>query len=429
MKTAVPDVVVIGGGVIGLSTALELQGRGLAVTVIERDPDGHSASIGNAGAFAFSDVEPLAAPGIMRRAPGWLLDPLGPLSIPPAYALRIAPWMLRFWRASWRDRHAGAVQAQAALMAHSQTALERLVTATDAGPLLRREGQLQLYDNAASFRASLNGWENRRAHDITFELIEDNPARIAELQPGLDARFRFAAFTPDWFNVTDPGQWHAHLRDCFLARGGQFRRANARALRPSLDHVDVETDGTPIRAGNVVLAAGAWSHHLARTMGERLPLETERGYNTTLPDPRFKQKTHLSFADHGFVVTKVGQGIRVGGAVELGGLHLPPNYRRADVLLDKAKAFLPGLNAQGGTQWMGFRPSMPDSLPVIGRSITAARVIHAFGHGHLGLTQSAGTATLVADLVTGVRPAIALAPYRPDRFAFARFGKPHLGKH
>lgn len=423
MKIAVPDVLVIGGGVIGLTTALELQGRGLAVTVIERDPDGHSASTGNAGAFAFSDVEPLAAPGIMRRAPGWLLDPLGPLSIPPAYALRIAPWMLRFWRASWRDRHAGAVQAQAALMAHSQSALERLVAASGAEPLLRREGQLQLYDSAASFRASLPGWESRRAQGIAFELINDNPARIAEVQPGLDARFRFAAFTPDWFNVTDPGQWHAHLRDSFAARGGQFLRTQARALRPSLDYVDVETDDAPIRAGHVVVAAGAWSHHLARSMGERLPLETERGYNTTLPDPRFNQQTHLSFADHGFVVTKVGQAIRVGGAVELGGLHLPPNYRRADVLLEKARTYLPGLNAQGGTKWMGFRPSMPDSLPVIGHSITADRVIHAFGHGHLGLTQSAGTAALVADLVTGARPAIALAPYRPDRFAFTRHAK------
>lgn len=415
-----PDVLVIGGGVIGLSTALDLLGCGLSVTVVERDPDGQSASKGNAGAFAFSDVEPLAAPGIMRRAPGWLLDPLGPLSIPPAYTLRIAPWMIRFWRASWRDRHAAALRAQAALMAHSHAALERLVAHTGAEPLLRREGQLQLYDSAASFRASLPGWENRRTHGISFELIQDDPTRISELQPGLDERFRFAAFTPDWFNVTAPAQWHAHLRDCVLARGGQLLRTEVRALRPHPDHVELDTDGAPIRAGRVVLAAGAWSHHLTRSMGERLPLETERGYNTTLPDPRITPETHLSFADHGFVVTKVGNGIRVGGAVELGGLHLPPNYRRAEVLLDKARAFLPGLNAQGGTQWMGFRPSMPDSLPVIGQSVTAGRVIHAFGHGHLGLTQSAGTAELVADLVTDKTPAIDLAPYRPDRFAFLR---------
>lgn len=415
----VRDALAIGGGVIGLSAALQLQSRGLTVTLVERDPHGHGASKGNAGAFAFSDVEPLAAPGIMRRAPKWLLDPLGPLSIPPGYALRIAPWMLRFWRASWRDRHTAALRAQAALMAQSRAALERLVLATGAQSLLRREGQLQLYDDAARFRASMPGWRQRRAHDIAFELIEDAPARIAELQPGLDARFRFAAHTPDWVNVTDPTLWHSHLLDSFLVRGGQVLRAEAQALTPARDHVAVQTDVGPMRAGHVVLAAGAWSHHLARSLGERLPLETERGYNTTLPDPRFDLRTHLSFADHGFVVTKVGDDIRVGGAVELGGLHLPPDYRRAKVLLDKAQSFISGLNTKGGTQWMGFRPSMPDSLPVIGRSRASDRIVHAFGHGHLGLTQSAGTAELVADLVTAQTPELDLTPYRPDRFAFA----------
>lgn len=420
MTTTPPDVLVIGGGVLGLSTALEMQRRGMAVTVIERDPDGQSASKGNAGAFAFSDIEPLAAPGIMRRAPKWLFDPLGPLSIPSAYALQIAPWLLRFWRASWRDRHSAAIRAQAALMEYSRAALEQLVAETGAEPILRREGQLQLYNNADSFHASLPGWQFRSTHGIAFQLIENAPAQIAEIQPGLDRQFRFAAYTPDWFNVTDPAQWHAHLLDCLKTRGGQFVKAQARMLRPAPDHVAVDTDGVSLQAGYVVLAAGAWSHHLARSMGERLPLETERGYNTTLPDPRFDQKTHLSFTDHGFVVTKVGHCIRVGGAVELGGLNLPPDYRRAEALMNKAQTFLRGLNIEGGTQWMGFRPSMPDSLPVIGKSVRSSRVIHAFGHGHLGLTQSAGTAKLVADLATNVAPRISLIPFRPDRFGFAR---------
>ncbi|MCC5987929.1 MAG: FAD-dependent oxidoreductase [Pararhodobacter sp.] len=419
MNASQPDILVIGGGVIGLSAALELQRRGLAVQVIEREPEGLGASKGNAGAFAFSEVEPLAAPGIMKRAPKWLLDPLGPLSIPPAYALSIAPWMLRFWRASWRDRHAASVRAQAALMALSKSALEALVADIGAEALLRREGQLQLYDSAASFRASQPGWAARREHGIPFELIENAPARIAELQPGLDGRFRFAAYTPDWFNVTDPAEWLAHLRTQFTERGGKLVLAEARALAPADDHVQVATDKAPLRAGHVVLATGAWSKQLARSLSERPPLETERGYNTTLPDPRFDQKTHLSFPDHGFVASRIGQGIRVGGAVELGGLNLPPNWRRAEALLKKAMAFMPGLNPKGGKQWMGFRPSMPDTLPVIGRSRASTRVIHAFGHGHLGLTQAAGTALLVADMVTGAPPAIDLAPYRVDRFAFA----------
>jgi D-amino-acid dehydrogenase len=166
----------------------------------------------------------------------------------------------------------------------------------------------------------------------------------------------------------------------------------------------------------VVLAAGAQSGALLGPLGVKLPLETERGYNTTLPDGAFDLRTHVSFAAHGFVVTRIGDGVRVGGAVELGGLNLPPNMKRAEALLAKAKDFLPDLDTEGGTQWMGFRPSMPDSLPVIGAAPGHPGLMLAFGHGHLGLTQSAGTAELAADLIAGRTPSIDPAPYRPGRF-------------
>jgi D-amino-acid dehydrogenase len=164
------------------------------------------------------------------------------------------------------------------------------------------------------------------------------------------------------------------------------------------------------------VACGAWSHHLARTLGERIPLETERGYNTTLPPGAFDLQRQLTFPGHGFVLTPIAGGVRVGGAVELAGLRAPPNYQRAAVLLAKAKRFLPGLHTGGGTPWMGFRPSLPDSLPAIGPSPTDARITHAFGHGHLGLTQSAATAEIVAALVAGHAPPLDLPPFNPARF-------------
>jgi D-amino-acid dehydrogenase len=165
-----------------------------------------------------------------------------------------------------------------------------------------------------------------------------------------------------------------------------------------------------------VLAAGAHSHYLARGLGDRIPLETERGYNTTLPADAFDIRTQVTFGGHGFVVTRLTSGIRVGGAVELGGLSLPPNFRRAEAMLKKAQGFLPGLKTSGGTQWMGFRPSLPDTLPAIGPSRATPRVTYAFGHGHLGLTQSTATARLVADLVTGAPPPIDISPFSPQRF-------------
>lgn len=410
-----PQVVVIGAGVIGITTALELQRRGHSVLVVDRKGVAAETSAGNAGAFAFSEVEPLATPGIMRKAPMWLLDPLGPLSIPPAYALQIAPWMYRFWRASRSGRYKDALSAQAGLMELSRQALERLVPFVKAEPLLQRDGQMQLYESDAEFRASLPTWDLRREHGVEFELLK-SPAAIAEKQPGLSARFTHAGFTPNWLNTTDSKKWVDHLAQVFCHRGGQIERRDVRALAPLENGVRITFSNGSLEVSKAVIAAGAWSHHIARTLGDSIPLETERGYNTTLPEGAFDLRTHLTFSRHGFVASRINGGVRVGGAVELGGLTLPPNFKRADTLLKRATEFMPGLKTEGGTQWMGFRPSMPDSLPVIGASPNALSVIYAFGHGHLGLTQSAGTAELVGAMIDAVETPISLVPYSATRF-------------
>jgi len=408
-----PEVIVVGAGVIGLSAALAAQARGLKVRVIDREGPAAGASAGNAGAFAFTDIFPLASPRIIRQAPKWLLDPLGPLTVPPRYAARIAPWMLRFWRASWPARVRASTVAQTALMDHSKASLEVLLEREGLAGMLRRDGQLQVYEGEAAWRASLPLWEVRREHGIHFRHLEGQG--IAEIQPGLSPRLTHATFTPGWYSISNPRDYTLALAERVRARGGEIVVAEARSLVPG----GVETTAGRM-AGRVVLAAGAFSHRLARTAGVRIPLETERGYNTTLPPDAFDLRVHVTFEGHGFVVSKLTSGLRVGGAVELGGLDLPPNYARADAMLTKAARFLPGLRTEGGRQWMGFRPSLPDSLPAIGPLPGRPDVICAFGHGHLGLTQSAGTAELVADLLTGQAPGINLQPFSPARFGRSR---------
>ncbi|MDR0810614.1 MAG: FAD-binding oxidoreductase [Gemmobacter sp.] len=409
-----PDVIVIGAGVVGLSAALALQARGLSVMVLDREGPAAGASAGNAGAFAFTDILPLASPGILRKAPKWLLDPLGPLSVPPAYALRIAPWMLRFWRACAPARVAHSTVAQTTLMDLSKTELELFLAATGTMSMLRKEGNLQVYESQAEFNASLPGWRLRAAHGIEFHHM--TAAEMAGLQPGLSPRFTHGTFTPGWYSIADPNLYTMALAERFRTNGGRIEIAEVTVLHPVEGGVEVQTATTTRHAGRVVVAAGAFSHRIARTLGERIPLETERGYNTTLPGDAFDLRTQITFGGHGFVVTRLSTGIRVGGAVELGGLNLPPNYKRSEAMLKKTQSFLPGLRAEGGVQWMGFRPSLPDSLPAIGAARATARVIYAFGHGHLGLTQSAGTARLVADLVTGRAAALDLTPFSPQRF-------------
>lgn len=414
------DTLVIGAGIIGVATALRLQREGRDVWLIDRERVAAQASRGNAGALAFSDILPLASPGILRHAAHWLLDPLGPLTIRPRYLPRLAPWLLRFWRASRRDRVRAGTAAQSALMTLSAAETTAMLAAAGASQMLRSDGVLHLYESGAEMKASLPGWQARADHGIAFTHLHGAPS-IAPFQPGLSPAIVAATFVPDWSTIGDPLQLTLVLaRECERL-GGRIGRADAIALSSGADGVNVHLrEGPTIVARRVVVAAGAWSHRLARTLGERIPLETERGYNTTLPPGAFDLKRQLTFAGHGFVVTPLACGIRVGGAVEFAGLEAAPNFARSAALLAKAKRLMPGLRTEGGSEWMGFRPSLPDTLPAIGPSATDERVIYAFGHGHLGLTQAAATARLVADLMSTRPPAIDLAPYRPQRFGSVR---------
>jgi D-amino-acid dehydrogenase len=403
-------IIVVGAGVIGLSIALDLQAKGLPVCVIDRKGPAAGASAGNAGAFAFSEILPLASPKTIMQSPKWLFDPLGPLSIPTRYAPQIAPWMLRFLCASQPGQVRQSTKAQAAMMRHAQNTLEPFLSRAGLAHMLRKEGQLQVYEGVKQFQAALPGYAALEAENVPFKHLKGD--EIADYQPGLSPRFTHATFTPAYATIDDPKDYTLALAEKFSANGGEIligevTSITATGIRTSLGDLE----------GKIILAAGAFSHRLARTAGVRIPLETERGYNTTLPDCDFDLRQHLTFGGHGFVISKLRSGLRIGGSVELGGLDLPPNYARAEAMLNKAKAFLPGLKTGGGVQWMGFRPSLPDTLPAIGALPGHKNVICAFGHGHLGLTQSTATAALVADIVTGQNPAIDIKPFSPSRFA------------
>ena len=410
------DVAIIGGGIIGLSIAMSLQQTGKSVIVIDRDDKLINASRNNAGAFAFADILPLATPQIIKAAPNWLLDPAGPLYIHPAYVFSIFPWMFRFWRASLNDKFEQLLQAQASLMALSRDALERQVIELKAESLLHRKGQLRIYQHKKNFDRSAIFWNACSLYDVRYTLL-NSAAEIAEIQPGLNSTYEHAGFTPDWINVTDPNSWLQHIQDLFIVRSGKWVDKKVDRIIPSQNDVSIKMEEHTVNASFCVVAAGAWSSRLASDLGDKIPLDTERGYNVTLPNSDFDLKTHLTFAEHGFVVSTINKAIRVGGAVEFAGLKRPPNFNRASALLKKAENFMPGLlNGNGYDKWMGFRPSLPDSLPVIDYSTLSKRVLYAFGHGHLGLTQAAGTAELVRDLIIGQNPAINMSAFSAKRF-------------
>ncbi|MDP9730399.1 UNVERIFIED_ORG: D-amino-acid dehydrogenase [Rhizobium sp. SORGH_AS260] len=415
-KTLKCDVLVVGTGIIGSMAALYLQNAGRDVVLLERGDISRGASSGNAGILAFPEIIPIPAPGIMKKAPRWLFDPLGPLSVPPAYAPKIAPWLWRFWRASAERNFRHGLKSLMEINRLAAIEMAHIAAMPELSPFISKTGTLDIYDSEASLNAAGKDWDEKEKAGFAFQRVDRN--KIEELQPGLAPQFRHAVFSADGLQVSDPYDFTRAIFDLVISRGASLRKGEAQRIDAVGESTIVTLEnGDKIDADKVVIACGAWSKKLAATLGNIVPLETERGYNTTLPVGAFNLTRQLYFNDHGFVVTPLSTGIRVGGAVELGGLELKPNFRRAEAMLKKAERFLPGLKLEGGRQWMGFRPSMPDCLPVIGTARTTPSVIYAFGHGHLGLTQSAATARLVTQMANGDETSISVDPFRPGRFS------------
>lgn len=406
---------IIGAGIVGLATAASLVQRGFQVTVLDREGVAAGASQGNAAAIAWTDVAPLASPGLWKQAVRWLADPLGPLSVRPAYALSILPWMLRFMAASNPKQVARSTQALAALNGAALPAWEALWRASGTHNQVRRDGCLELFDMAASLEKARGGWAEQRRHGIEVEELDAGALR--DLEPDLSDRVVGGALVPGWIQMDEPKQLCLSIAGWLEGRGVVFETGAVSRLEPNSGGCGVVLeDGRRIEAGHVVIACGAWSKTLAAQVGDRIPLDTERGYNITVPKPGVSVKRMIMLPGHGFVLTPLSTGLRVGGAVEFGGLKLPPNWKRVEAMAARARLFYPGLRTDGGKRWMGFRPSIPDSLPVISPSSRHERIFHAFGHAHHGLTEAAVTGEMIAAMIEGERPVVNPEPFRADRF-------------
>ena len=398
------DIVIIGGGIVGVATAALLAELGRDVLVIDRSGICEETSSGNAAALAFSDILPMASKGVMRKVPGWLMDPLGPFTIRPSYFPKMIPWLYRFWRASSSQALEKTTVAQGNMMRLAESEMLGLIDRAGLRDRLREDGNLELYESEAELAASQPGWDAREKAGIAYEHVRGS--RLKELQPGLDPRFVAGTFVPGWKNVSDPKLFGQAIWAYAETKGARFLQAKVvNAQKHNGGAVVRLDDGTEVDASHLVLMAGAWSRNLAQGFGDTVPLDTERGYNTTLPVGSFDVMRQLTFPGHGFVITPMATGLRV-----------PPNFARSSAMLKKASMFLPGLKTEGGRQWMGYRPSLPDSMPVIGRASSGGNIYYGFGHGHLGLTQSAATGRIICDLITGSAPAVDIEPFKPQRF-------------
>jgi D-amino-acid dehydrogenase len=409
-------IAVVGAGIIGLSVAYHLVDSGAHVTVIDRDPEGDKASYGNAGGIAVTEVVPASVPGSLWRVFRWMLDPLGPLTVRPSHVPMLVPWLIHFAKSSTPPEAHRISRALAALNGRVYEDLVPMLEGTGLAGELRRNGALTVYETEEGYRRDAAEWTCKRSLGVILEEIDGKQAR--EMEPALGPIVCRAVFTPQWSHVSDPKRLMRRLRDWLRARGVVTRPGEGKSVLDesgSFPSVQLE-GGERIRADRVVVAAGAWSGILARRLGDRVLLESERGYNATLSSSGIALERQLIFAERKFVATPLACGLRIGGAAEFGGLCARPNFKRSQVLVELARRYLPELQTERATNWAGHRPTTPDSLPVLGRSVRHPNVFYAFGHGHLGLTQSATTGRVISDLIFNKPPLIDMSPYAIERF-------------
>lgn len=406
---------VVGAGIVGVACALHLQRMGQNVVLIDREGPAAETSFGNAGVLARAAVVPVATPGILFRAPAMLFGRDGPLFLKWSYLPKLAPWLLAYLGYSRRQQVEHIARNLAPLLRDSLDEHLLLAKGTPASRWIRPSPYLYVYKDHQAFTADSFGWNLRREHNLHWEVIDEGSLR--DLEPTLSTDYRCGVVLEEHGFIASPGAYVNDLAEAFSADGGSLLRAEVKLIRSGESGVELQTEGESINAARVVVATGAWSGPLAADLGTPTPLESERGYHVELVDPSVCPSIPIFDAARKFVLTPMDTGLRVAGVVELGGLEAPATKAPIELLLRGARALLPGLEFSDRREWLGHRPSLPDSLPILGQSPVYRNVFFAYGHQHIGLTAGPKSGRLIAQLVSGSQPDVDLTAYRADRFA------------
>ncbi|MBR0874823.1 FAD-dependent oxidoreductase [Bradyrhizobium tropiciagri] len=414
-------VAIIGAGAVGVISAIEALRDGHRVTLIDPgEPGGRqAASYGNAGWLSSHSVIPPAEPGTWKKVPGYLMDPLGPLAIRWSYLPKALPWLIKYLLASWTEAQVEATaRALRDLLKDAPLLHRQLAEEAGVPELIERRGVMHVFPSRAPFANDL-GWRIRKR--VGIEWLELDEDEMRQREPDLHPRYKFGVVVEEAGRCRDPGAYVAALAAHAVANGAMRVSAKATGLRLSGDRlVAVVTETGEIACDAAVVAAGARSKQLTASIGDSLPLETERGYHVMIENPESGPRNSMMASDAKMVVNWTDNGLRAAGTVEIAGLDAEPNWKRAEILRDHLLSMFPKLPrdvpASRIKTWFGHRPSMPDGRPCIGHSRATRDVVYAFGHGHVGLVGSARTGRLVAQLLSGREPEIALTPFAPSRF-------------
>jgi D-amino-acid dehydrogenase len=408
------SVTVIGAGIVGLCVAYALRKDGFAVQVIDPEDPGSQCSFGNAGAISAGSVAPLAMPGILKNATKMLLEADGPLYVPPHYWLRAAPWLWRFIASATPQRVEEIATALTDLFADAVEHHRALAREVGCPDRVVQTGQLHLYRDAAALEKDRGSWRLRERHGVRCERLDW--AAIRALEPAVNSDYTAAMFMPEQGAVTHPFAYAQAIAEAARQRGVVFVRDQVQALSRDTDGWMVQGTQRGYRTAQVVLAAGVWSAQLLRPLGLRVPLESQRGYHLHVASSNLTIRRPIVFAEHKVFAVPMEHGLRISGTVEFGGLDMPPTSPRAAALGKAAVQGLPGLKLDAPTIWMGHRPCLPDSLPVLGPVRRYPGLWCAFGHGHLGVTGSVNTGRWITEGMRGRMAAKRYAAFAVERF-------------
>jgi D-amino-acid dehydrogenase len=411
-------ITIIGAGIIGISAAAFLQRAGHKVTVIDRVPPGDGCSFGNAGGVAFAEIVPHMHPRVLLKIPGWLLDPLGPLTIRWSYLPKALPWFLAAGRNALPDRMRKITAGRAALGLRAVSDFDTLLHEAGARDLLVKKDSLRLYDTEAQYRAEETDRAIKREHG--YEMRRLSPGELAEIEPDLARDFACGAFHGGWYYVRNPKTVVTSLAELVVRQGGEILQDEVATVTQDGSRVTAITlkAGGERQLDRLVICAGAYSNFFVQQFGDKVLLEAERGYHLVIPDPGITLGRSLTYVKTPMAMTPMDVGLRLAGTDEFAGLDAAPNWKRADILWPSAKRCLPKLRAIDETvsRWMGRRPGTPDGLPVIGPSRKLSNVWYGFGHSHMGLTWGPTTGRLLSEMLSGAPSNTDLSAFRVDRF-------------
>ena len=408
-------IAVVGTGIVGVCSAAWLQRDGHRVTFIDPLPPGEACSFGNAGSLSPSACLPVGMPGMWKKVPGWLTDPLGPLTVRWSYLPTALPWLLRFLHHSSPQEVTRIATAMRGLLAPIFDAYRPLVERAGAKDLVRRSGCLYVYSSREIARQWQWGMDLRRSLGVELKDVEED--ELVSLEPDLKGKFRFGLLAPENGSTIDPSALVKAIHAQCVKDGAESVSDTAvgfEFIDGGIKAVKAKSQTYPCDA--VVIAAGAWSKPLAAQLGASIPLETQRGYHVTVKSTNLQLRHTVMAVEHNLMINPMRMGLRLAGTVEFAGLEAPPRYERATALLQKGRDLFPHLDTSVTSEWMGHRPCLPDSLPVIGRAPGAANAWLAFGHGHVGMCAGATTGREIANLVAGRPAQVDLSAFAANRF-------------